>query len=116
MFIPEVRAVVIGPGEIPFQNIVRAWGTRRSLDRVPNIWYQDKEGEFKSNVPPLKISPNYEYDSKEMNERPTPRRDLVTEFGDGYYFLYYPEPYSIETARGCRFRCTFCSVWNFHGG
>jgi len=116
MFIPEVSAVVIGPGEIPFQNIVRAWGQRHSLERVPNIWYQDKNGEFKSNVPPLKISPNYTYNSEAMNERPIPRRDLVTEFRDGYYFLYYPEPYSIETARGCRFRCTFCSVWNFHGG
>jgi len=116
MFIPEVSAVVIGPGEIPFQNVVSEWEKRRSLDRVPNIWYQDKEGEFKSNVPDPKISPNFEYDSPEMNERPSPRRDLVTEFRDGYYFLYYPEPYSQETARGCRFRCTFCSVWNFHGG
>lgn len=116
MFIPEVSAVVVGPGEIPFQNIVRAWGQRRSLERVPNIWYQNKEGEFKSNVPPLKISPKFTYNAKSMNERPSPRRDLVTQYRDGYYFLYYPEPYSAETARGCRFRCSFCSVWNFHGG
>lgn len=116
MFIPEVSAVVVGPGEIPFQNIVRAWGEKHSLERVPNIWYQNKEGEFKSNVPPLKISPKFTYDAESMNERPSPRRDLVTQYRDEYYFLYYPDPYSVETARGCRFRCSFCSVWNFHGG
>ena len=116
MFIPEVSAVVIGPGEIPFQNVVRAWGEKRSLERVPNIWYQNKECEFISNVPPLEISPKFTYNSEFMNERPTPRRDLVTAYRDGYYFLYYPDPYSVETARGCRFRCSFCSVWNFHGG
>lgn len=116
VFIPEVNAVVIGPGEIPFQNVVRSWGEKRSLEQVPNIWYQNKKGEFKPNVPPFKISPTSTYNSKSMNERPTPRRDLVTEYRDGYYFLYYPDPYSVETARGCRFRCSFCSVWNFHGG
>lgn len=116
MFIPEVSAIVVGPGEIPFQNIVRAWGKKHSLEQVSNIWYQNKEGNFVSNVPPPKISPKFTYNSEAMNERPTPRRDLVTEFRDGYYFLYYPNPYSVETARGCRFRCTFCSVWNFHGG
>lgn len=116
MFIPEVDAVVVGPGEKPFQNVVKAWGEKHSLDTVPNIWYRNKDGEFVSNVPLQKISPKFLYSAPEMNERPEPRRDLVTEFRDGYYFLYYPEPYSVETARGCRMRCTFCSVWNFHGG
>lgn len=116
MFIPEVDAIVFGPGEKTFQNVVKAWGQKHSLEDVPGIWYKDKEDKFVSNVPIQMITPKYQYKSPEMNERPQPRRDLVTEFRDGYYFLYYPEPYSVETARGCRFRCTFCSVWNFHGG
>jgi radical SAM superfamily enzyme YgiQ (UPF0313 family) len=56
------------------------------------------------------------FDSALMNERPAARRDLVEPFRDGYYFLYYPRAFSVEMARGCRFRCSFCSVWNFHAG
>lgn len=116
VFIPGVNAVVIGPGEIPFQNIVQAWDEQHSLAGVPSIWYQNPDGEFVSNVVPLGISPRFKYDSGMMNERPTPRRDLVEDYLDNYYYLYYPKPRSIETARGCRFRCSFCSVWNFHHG
>lgn len=116
VFIPEVSAVVIGPGEKTFQNVVKAWASEHSLEKVPNIWYQDKDRRFDSNVDPKKISTRFTYNSPLMNERPKPRRDLVMEFRDGYYFLYYKGVYSVETARGCRYRCSFCSVWNFHNG
>ncbi len=116
MFIPEVTAIVCGPGEEPFQDVVRAWGTRRSLEDVRSIWYQDSSGRFISNVEPFKISPRFRYNAPAMNERPQPRRDLVARFRDGYYFYYYPRVYSVETARGCRYRCSFCSVWQHHRG
>src|SRR5574337_26254 len=45
VFGPEVTAIVRGPGEIPFQNIVRAWGTKRSLENVRDVWYRDTEGQ-----------------------------------------------------------------------
>ncbi len=43
-------------------------------------------------------------------------RELCDPYRDEYYFLYYRRPYSVETARGCRYRCSFCSVWQFHHG
>ncbi len=116
VYAPEVTAIVRGPGEIPFQNIVRAWGTKRSLAGVRDIWYRDADGGYVANVDPIKISPHFQYKSARMDERPAPRRDLVEEFRDDYFFLFYPKVYSIETARGCRFRCSFCSVWNHHQG
>lgn len=40
---------------------------------------------------------------------PFPRRDLVN-------LRRYWVPYTIQTSRGCPFRCTFCSVHRFFGG
>lgn len=116
LFIPGVTAIVRGPGEKTMANIVRAWGKNRSLEGVPNIWYQKEPGYFQPQMNPVKISPFFEYHSREMDERPLPRRDLVEEFRDGYKFLFYPRVQSVESARGCRFRCSFCSVWNTHQG
>ncbi|HUZ75956.1 MAG TPA: radical SAM protein [Chloroflexota bacterium] len=115
LFVPEVTAIVRGAGETTFQNIVRAWGRNRSLASVRNIWYQDG-GRFVANVDPIEISPRFQYNAPAMNERPHPRRDLVEEFRDDYFFLFYPKVYSVETARGCRYRCSFCSVWQHHHG
>ncbi|MBV8087774.1 MAG: cobalamin-dependent protein [Chloroflexi bacterium] len=116
VFMPEVTAVVRGPGEDPFRNIVRQWASKRSLAGITDIWYQDGDGEYVANVDPIKISPHFEYKSAIMDARPKPRRDLVEEFRDGYFFLFYPRVYTVETARGCRYRCSFCSVWNHHQG
>jgi radical SAM superfamily enzyme YgiQ (UPF0313 family) len=116
VFMSEVNAVVRGPGEEPFRNIVRQWASKRSLAGIKDIWYRDSDGEYIANVDPIKISPHFEYKSAIMDARPMPRRDLVEEFRDEYFFLFYPRVYTVETARGCRYRCSFCSVWNHHQG
>jgi hopanoid C-3 methylase len=116
VFMPEVDAIVRGPGEKVFADLVRSWGTKRSLEGIRDAWVRDADGEYAANMDPIKISPHFEYKSAVMDERPKPRRDLVEEFRDDYFFLFYPKVYSLETARGCRFRCSFCSVWNHHQG
>lgn len=116
MFTPDVSAVVVGPGEIPFTNVVRSLNERGYFDMVPSLWYQDREGQFVSNVRERPSTNLVVLNSEAMNERPIPRRDLVEKYLDGYYFLYYPKPRSLETARGCKYRCSFCSVHNFHSG
>jgi radical SAM superfamily enzyme YgiQ (UPF0313 family) len=115
LFMPEVDAIVAGAGEEPMRDLVAAWAAHRSFEGVAGVWYR-QGAEFVSNVVPARVRPVTRFDSPLMNERPLPRRDLVEEFRDSYYFLYYPQAFSVEMARGCRFRCSFCSVWNFHGG
>jgi len=115
-FTAEISAIVRGPGEQPFRELVKAWGSKRSFEDVREIWYRDAGGEYVANMDPIKIRPHFKYNSPIMDERPQPRRDLVEEFRDDYFFLFYPKVYSVETARGCRYRCSFCSVWNHHQG
>jgi radical SAM superfamily enzyme YgiQ (UPF0313 family) len=116
VFMPEVSAIVRGPGEDPFRNLVRSWGTRHTFENVRDVWTRDADGNYAANMDPIKVRPHFEYKSAVMDERPMPRRDLVEEFRDDYFFLFYPKVYSVETARGCRYRCSFCSVWNHHQG
>jgi hopanoid C-3 methylase len=116
VFMPEVTAIIRGPGEQPFKEVVKAWSSKRSLEDVRELWYRDGDGEYVANMDPIEVRPYFKYKSTIMDERPMPRRDLVEEFRDEYFFLFYPKVYSVETARGCRYRCSFCSVWNHHQG
>jgi radical SAM superfamily enzyme YgiQ (UPF0313 family) len=42
---------------------------------------------------------------------PLPARHLVAGWRHRYACLHHRPAYLIETARGCPFRCSFCSVW-----
>ena len=114
VFRPEVKAVAIGHGEKIMQDAVDHWAKYGSFRGVEGVWYQDDDGAFISNVKENAKSSLCEFRSAFMDQRAEPARDLVEEYRDGYYFLYYPRPVSIETARGCRFACTFCSVHEFN--
>jgi radical SAM superfamily enzyme YgiQ (UPF0313 family) len=116
LFIPEVDAIVYGEADYVFPALVRQLGTDRRLDRVPYLHYRDEAGEFQTTVPEHQISNLVLHNDASMNDRPEAQRELCDPYRDHYYFLYYPRPYSIETARGCRYRCSFCSVWQFHNG
>ena len=51
-----------------------------------------------------------------MDEFPMPARHLTRPYRKHYY-LGFQKPFSImETARGCAYRCDFCSVWKFFNG
>ena len=116
LFIPEIDGIAYGEAEDIFPLMVQELGAGRTLERVPFVYYRDTDGEFKTTVVPQKIVNTVLHDAHEMNARPLPLRELVDPYRDEYYFLYYPRPYSVETARGCRYRCSFCSVWQFHHG
>jgi radical SAM superfamily enzyme YgiQ (UPF0313 family) len=116
LFIPEIDGIAYGEAEDIFPLIVRELGTGGSLARVPYMYYREPDGTFKTTVVPRPIANEILHNSHEMNRRPLPLRELCDPYRDHYYFLYYRRPYSIETARGCRYRCSFCSVWQFHHG
>ena len=45
---------------------------------------------------------------------PLPARNLVERHRSGYHCLLFKPVWLIETARGCPFRCSFCSVWQLY--
>lgn len=46
-----------------------------------------------------------------LDDVPLPARQLVAPIQKHYMVLQKTPLYAVETARGCPFRCTFCSIW-----
>ncbi len=49
-----------------------------------------------------------------LDDYPMPARHLITQYADHYYINFRKPLALMETARGCPFKCNFCSVWKFH--
>lgn len=49
-----------------------------------------------------------------LDRAPLPARDLVQRHRNGYHCLLFKPVWLVETARGCPYRCAFCSVWQLH--
>ena len=49
-----------------------------------------------------------------LDEVPRPSRRLVDGWRKEYACLAHRPVWLIETARGCPFRCSFCSIWQLH--
>ncbi|MSQ25511.1 MAG: radical SAM protein [Dehalococcoidia bacterium] len=115
--IPAVDAIVVGDGEIPFRNLIVNLQKFGRIDNTPDVIFQDAAGRFDDkNVIVRATTSLKQFDSAVMNERPIPARHLVDQYRPSYFFLYHESPYSIESARGCIYRCNFCSVHQFHKG
>jgi radical SAM superfamily enzyme YgiQ (UPF0313 family) len=49
-----------------------------------------------------------------LDSYPLPARHLIKHYADHYYINFRKPLALMETARGCPFKCNFCSVWKFH--
>ncbi len=107
-YLPYVDAIAIGDGEPVFARLLEELGNDRKLDRVPNLIYQNGDGEFVRNR-----AVSVELD---MDQLPLPRWDLTAKYRPEYFFLFDKPDTSVATGRGCPFRCNFCSVWKFYNG
>lgn len=117
-FMHEVDYLVAGEGEQAFRQLIQALAAkdRAQIKQIPRLYYQeDGQHVLSWDEDKHKFRVNKE-PTDEMTERPRPRRDLVSAYRQHYYFLYHKNPWTVESARGCAFRCNFCSVWKFHRG
>lgn len=87
---PYFDFVIFGEGEITLYELVDALENRRPLDRIKGLGYRENGEIF--------INEQREWNS-ELDKLPFPAWDLFPPAGQ----------YPIITARGCPFRCTFCT-------
>ena len=102
---PLIEVVVIGDGEDVMPPLVDAIEKGSDLAKVPGLMLNTPSGvQFTGHAPAR----------GELDDLPMPARHLIREYADHYYINFRKPLALMETARGCPYRCSFCSVWKFH--
>lgn len=101
----SVDAVCIDDGEEVFPQLVQAIAAGRSPESVPGLRVRTAAGWVDSPSPVRNVS---------LDLIPLPARDPVARYRQKYHCLLFKPVWLVETARGCPFRCNFCSVWQLY--
>ena len=103
----DVDAIIVGDGERTIRNLCRALAARQGLDHIAGLYVRDG-GAWKASGDEDAVA--------SLEETPFPNRSLVDKYRGDYFFWFWDPPVPVETARGCPFRCNYCSVWTFNRG
>lgn len=103
---PAVDAICVDDGEEIVPALLAALERRTPLEEVPGLLLP-RDGAWRESGPVLRRTG--------LDAVPLPARDLVEPWRSGYQCLLFRPAWTIETARGCPFRCNFCSVWPLYG-
>jgi hopanoid C-3 methylase len=101
-----VDAVVLDDGERAVAAIADAVQRGRALRDVPGLAVRDSSGQ-------AAFTPA-DPESFELDDVPLPARHHVAPWRRQYACLAHRPAWLVETARGCPFRCSFCSIWQLH--
>jgi radical SAM superfamily enzyme YgiQ (UPF0313 family) len=104
--VPETTAVVLDDGERALPNVCDALDRGAPLTSVPGLAMRGADGEV------LKTAG--ETGTLALDEVPLPARHHVASWRREYACLAHRPAWLVETARGCPFRCSFCSIWQLH--
>ncbi len=96
-----IDAVAIGDGEEVMPPLVDALATGRDLETVAGLSING----VGTGHAPMRAN---------LDDYPLPARHLIAHYADRYYINFRKPLALLETARGCPFKCNFCSVWKFH--
>lgn len=97
-----VDAICLDDGERALPGLVDAIDRGSPLEDVPGWLVKNGSAWQRTADPPAPF---------DLDEVPLPARHLVSAWRHRYACLHHRPTWLIETARGCPFRCSFCSVW-----
>lgn len=100
-----IDAVAIGDGEEVLPAVVDALERGADLARVPGLALVTEGGLRLTGHAPVR---------SDLDSLPKPARHLIPSYAPHYYINFRKPLALLETARGCPFKCNFCSVWKFH--
>jgi radical SAM superfamily enzyme YgiQ (UPF0313 family) len=102
---PGIDVIVVGDGEEVMPSLVAAWEKTKDLRSVPGLVINAPSGPIHTGPAPAR---------RDLDDLPFPARHLIREYAGDYYINFRRPLALVETARGCPFKCNFCSVWKFH--
>ncbi len=100
-----IDVIAIGDGEEVMPPLVDAVARGLDLATVNGLAIHRKRALVRT--PPASMG-------RDLDEYPLPARHLIDRYADKYYINFHRPLALLETARGCPFKCNFCSVWKFH--
>ncbi|HEY0554837.1 MAG TPA: radical SAM protein [Thermoanaerobaculia bacterium] len=100
-----VDAVAVGDGEEVMPPLVAALERGAGLEKVPGLVLNRGDRQVATGAAPAR---------EDLDSLPMPARHLTAHYADRYYINFRKPLALMETARGCPFKCNFCSVWKFH--
>jgi radical SAM superfamily enzyme YgiQ (UPF0313 family) len=100
-----IDAIVLDDGERAVPRIVDALEGGRPLRDVAGIAVHADGGWTRTSA---------EDEVFQLDEVPLPARDHVNRWRRQCACLAHRPTWLVETARGCPFRCSFCSIWQLH--
>jgi len=101
-----VNAVVLDDAERAVPRIANVLESGGTLREVPGLTVFDASGEVITTVA--------DPDPFLLDDVPLPARGHVAPWRRQYACLAHRPTWLVETARGCPFRCSFCSIWQLH--
>ena len=103
----SIDAIAIGEGEMITKEVVACLEANGDPRTVPGLVLNEPEGQVSTE--PRQLVEN-------LDQLPLPARHLTQPWRKRY-FDGLNRPFAlVETARGCPYRCRFCSVHQFHKG
>jgi radical SAM superfamily enzyme YgiQ (UPF0313 family) len=102
----SIDAICLGEGEELMPSLCEAVVRRRPIEDLPSLLVPSGNGGFR----PTREGTGW-LDLEGVN---TPDRATVRDYQRDYCCLNYIPVWTMETARGCPYRCKFCSVWQFY--
>jgi radical SAM superfamily enzyme YgiQ (UPF0313 family) len=100
-----IDAIAVGDGEEIMPPMVEALVSGGDLRKVPGLLLHGPDGWIDTGHAPARA---------DLDGYPFPARHLIAHYADKYYINFRKPLALLETARGCPFKCNFCSVWKFH--
>ncbi|HWN44428.1 MAG TPA: radical SAM protein [Thermoanaerobaculia bacterium] len=102
---PAIDAIAVGDGEEVMPPLVDALARGADLTKILGLVLNRDGGQVATGEAPAR---------EDLDTLPLPARHLISHYAPHYYINFRKPLALMETARGCPFKCNFCSVWKFH--
>ena len=102
-----IDAIAVGEGEATIRELADCLSVSGDPARVAGLVLNRGDAQVATPARPL---------LRDLDALPEPARDLTGPWRRHYYAALANPLASVESARGCPYRCAFCSVWRFYDG